>query len=94
MQGLVSEVAADPELARAYRERVVNRRVADVRRLVERGISRGDLRPDLDAEMLTDLLLGPIYYRFFLSGSPLDEGFGVRLVNTLFPSGPPQGRTA
>ena len=94
MPGLVSEVAADPELARAYRERVVNRRVADVRRLVERGISRGDLRPDLDAEMLTDLLLGPIYYRFFLSGSPLDEGFGVRLVNTLFPSGPGQGRTA
>jgi AcrR family transcriptional regulator len=91
MQGLVSEVAADPELARAYRERVVNRRVADVRRLVERGISRGDLSPDVDAEMLTDLLLGPIYYRFFLSGSPLDEGFGVRLVSTLFSRGPAQG---
>lgn len=91
MQGLVSEIAADPELALAYRERVVNRRVADVRRLVERGISRGDLRPDVDAEMLTDLLLGPIYYRFFLSGSPLDESFGVRLVSTLFSRGPAQG---
>ena len=66
----------------------MNRRVTDVRRLVERGVSRGDLRADLDAEMLTDLLLGPIYYRFFLSGAPLDEGFGTRLVNTLFSRSP------
>jgi Tetracyclin repressor-like, C-terminal domain len=69
----------------------VNRRVADVRRLVERGISRGDLRPDLDAEMLTDLLLGSIDPRFFLSGSPLDEGSGHRLVRTLFSRRPAQG---
>jgi len=30
--------------------------------------------------MVTDLLLGAIYYRFFLGGSPVDEGFGKRLV--------------
>ena len=61
--------------------------------LVERGISRGDLSPDVDAEMLTDLLLGPIYYRFFLSGSPLNEGFGDRVGNTLFSRRPPPGGT-
>ncbi|MFE7711398.1 TetR/AcrR family transcriptional regulator [Streptomyces sp. NPDC057486] len=83
MQGLVSEVAADPELARAYRERVVNRRLADVRRLVERGIASGEMRPDLNPEMVTDLLLGPIYYRLFLSGSPLDDDFGKQLVTAL-----------
>jgi AcrR family transcriptional regulator len=86
MQGLVSEVAADPELAHTYRERVVSHRLADVTALVERGISRGELRPGLDPEMVTDLLLGPIYYRFFLSGSPMDEDFGRRLVATLLPA--------
>lgn len=86
MQGLVSEVAADPELARVYRERVVSHRLSDVSALVDRGISSGELRPDLDPEIVTDLLLGPIYYRFFLSGSPMDDGFGRRLVTTLFPS--------
>lgn len=86
MKGLVSEVAADPELAQVYRERVVSHRLADVSALVERGISRGELRADLDPEMVTDLLLGPIYYRFFLSGSPMDDGFGKRLVTTLLPS--------
>jgi AcrR family transcriptional regulator len=91
MQGLVSEVAADPELARVYRERVVSRRLEDVRVLVERGIARGELRPGLDPETVTDLLLGPIYYRFFLSGSPMGEGFGKRLVTTLLPSFEPPG---
>ena len=86
MKGLVSEVAADPELAHVYRERVVSRRVADVSVLVERGIARGELRAGLDPEMVTDLLLGPIYYRFFLSGSPMDDDFGKRLVATLLPA--------
>ena len=86
MTGLVSEVAADPELAGVYRERVVSNRLADVSALVERGISRGELRAGLDPEMVTDLLLGPIYYRLFLSGSPMDDNFGKRLVTTLFPA--------
>lgn len=86
MKGLVSEVAADPELARVYRERVVSHRVEDVKALVERGASRGELRAGLDPEMVTDLLLGPIYYRFFLSGASLDKAFGERLVATLLPA--------
>ncbi|MEO5321402.1 TetR/AcrR family transcriptional regulator [Arthrobacter sp. CC3] len=86
MKGLVSEVAADPELAQVYRERVVSHRLADVSALVEHGIARGELRAGLDAEVVTDLLLGPIYYRFFLSGAPMDSGFGKRLVATLLPS--------
>lgn len=85
MKGLVSEVAADPELARVYRERVVSHRLADVGALVSHGVARGELRADLDPEMVTDLLLGPIYYRFFLSGAPMDDGFGKRLVTTLLP---------
>lgn len=86
MKGLVSEVAAEPELAHIYRERVVSRQVADVSALVERSIARGELRADLDPEMVIDLLLGPIYYCFFLSGSPMDDDFGKRLVATLLPA--------
>jgi AcrR family transcriptional regulator len=86
MQGLVSEVAADPELAMTYREQVVAHRLADVTALVERGIAREEFRAGLEPEMVTDLLLGPIYYRFFLSGSPLGKDFGTRLVTTLLPA--------
>lgn len=86
MQGLVSEVAADVELAKTYRETVVAKRVQEVTELVERGAARGELRDGLDPELVTDLLLGPIYYRLFLSGQPLDEDFGQRLVDTLLPA--------
>ena len=50
MQGLVSDLATDPELAQAFRDRVVSVRDGEVERLVERGIERGDLRPDTDSE--------------------------------------------
>ena len=85
MQGLVSEVAADVELAKTYRETVVAKRVREVTALVERGVERGELREGLDPELVTDLLLGPIYYRLFLSGEPLDAAFGRQVVGALYP---------
>ena len=86
MQGLVSDLAADPELASAFRERVVATRVAEVHRLVERGILRGDLRPDTDRELMHELLFGPVYYRLMLSGAPLDSGLAERVVDAVLPA--------
>src|SRR6201747_2860951 len=50
MQGLVSDLAVDPDLAAAFRERVVSVREAEVARLVARGIERGDLAADTDTD--------------------------------------------
>jgi AcrR family transcriptional regulator len=86
MQGLVSEFAANPALARSFQERVVSRRVAEVRRLLDRGIQRGDLRPDADVELVHELLFGPVYYRLLLSGRPLHEGLGGRVVDAVLPA--------
>jgi AcrR family transcriptional regulator len=85
MQGLVSDLAADPKLAQAFRERVVGRRLAEVRRVVERGIERGDLRPDADPELANELLFGPVYYRLLLSGAPLDGKLAQRVVDAVLP---------
>jgi len=83
MQGLVSDLATDPDLARDFREHVVSVRDAEVERLVERGISRGDLRPDTDATTAHDLLIGPVYYRLLLTGQPLDRAFATRTVDAV-----------
>jgi AcrR family transcriptional regulator len=85
MQGLVSELAANPELARAFRERVVAMRLAEVRRVLDRGIERGDIRPDVDSVLAHELLFGPVYYRLLLSGAPLDKGLAARIVDAVFP---------
>jgi len=83
MQGLVSDLATDPELAQAFRDRVVSVRDAEVERLVQRGIERGDLRPDTDAGSAHELLIGPVYYRLLLTGQPLDRAFARCTVDAV-----------
>jgi AcrR family transcriptional regulator len=83
LQGLASEVATDPELARVYREYVVDPRRRQIKAVVERGIARGDLRPDTDPRLIQELLIGPIYYRLLFSGPPFDRKLGLRLVDAI-----------
>jgi AcrR family transcriptional regulator len=85
MQGLASDLATDAELGRAFREQVVAARLAEVRRLVDRGSARGDLRGDLDYELVHELLFGPVYYRLFLSGAPLKPELAQRIVDAVMP---------
>jgi hypothetical protein len=58
MQALVSEIATEPELGRIYREQVVEPRRRKLAPVIDRGIARGDLRPDTDLRILHELLLG------------------------------------
>jgi AcrR family transcriptional regulator len=83
MQGLASEVATDPELAHVYREYVVDPRRRQIEAVIERGVKRGDLRPDTDARLVQELLIGSIYYRLLFSGPPLDRKLGPRLVDAI-----------
>jgi hypothetical protein len=87
IRGLISDLGIDAHLAKGFRERVLARRVAAVRELLQRGIERGELRRDLDLEIAIDLLLGPIYYRLAISGEPLTSTFIERLVRALMAYG-------
>ena len=86
VRGLVPDLGADSPLGRAFRERVAAVRLADARRVIERGIERGALRTDLDVELLLDLLLGPVYYRLLLGSEPLRVGFAERVVDAVLPA--------
>jgi AcrR family transcriptional regulator len=83
MQGLVSQIATTPELARVYREQAVEARRAQLAPVIERGIARGDLRPDTDVRLVHEFLVGPIFYRLFFSGGPIDRKLGPRLVDSV-----------
>ena len=83
MQGLVSQIATDPELARVYREQVVQPRLTQLAPVIARGIARGDLRPGTDVRLIHELLVGPIFYRLLLSGAALDTDLGPRLVGPI-----------
>jgi AcrR family transcriptional regulator len=92
MQGLVSDLTANEELGKAFREQVVSLRLAEVRRLIQRGIARGELRPDVDAVLVHELLFGPVYYRLLLSGGKLDGRLAERIVDAVVPGIAAQGK--
>ena len=83
MQGLVSQIATDPELARVNRDQVVQPRMDQLAPVIQRGVARGDLRPDTDVRRLHELLVGPIFYRLLFSGAPLTRNLGPRIVDAI-----------
>jgi AcrR family transcriptional regulator len=93
MQGLVSQIATEPELARVYREQVVEPRREQLRPVIERGIARGDLRPDTDLRLVHELLVGPILYRLLLSGPPLNRKLTTSVVDAVLDSFSPAAKT-
>jgi AcrR family transcriptional regulator len=83
IRGLTSEIAGNSELSRTYREQTVEPRLEQLRKVVQRGIDRGDLRPDTDVRLAHELLVGPIFYRLLYSGQPLDDGLASRIVDAV-----------
>jgi AcrR family transcriptional regulator len=83
MQGLVSQIATDPELCDVYRSQVVEARREQLRPVIERGIARGDLRPDTDLRVVHELLAGPIFYRLLFSGGPINRKLGTALADAV-----------
>ncbi|MFN8075834.1 MAG: TetR/AcrR family transcriptional regulator [Kineosporiaceae bacterium] len=78
---MVAMVARHEDLAEQIHAAAASRRRAGVA-LVERAVARGELRADVDANVLTDQLVGPLYYRILVSGEPVDDAFLDRLVDT------------
>jgi AcrR family transcriptional regulator len=55
-------------------------RIDALRPVVECGIERGELRPDTDAGLLLETLIAPLHGRLLLTGEPVDEQLGERIV--------------
>jgi AcrR family transcriptional regulator len=73
MPNLVSAMAQRPELAGTFRDGYLANRRTALTEVLQRGIERGDLRPDLDLELAVDVLGGPLFYRLLITGGPIDE---------------------
>jgi AcrR family transcriptional regulator len=68
---VLAESMSDPELHQEFVDRVVNPFRELLRLFIERGIERGELRPDLEVEPLVDLLHSIPIYRILMSrGDP------------------------
>ena len=80
LASLIAEAQADPELAGAYTEHVLEPLRAQVRVILERAIDRGEVPEDIDLDAAVDLLQGPLYLRLLHTHAPLDQRFADTIV--------------
>jgi len=74
LQHLVRRAAEDPSLAASLRRRVLRGHRDRFMAIVERGMDAGQIRSDLDAGTLLDLVSGPLLYRRLIaSADPADR---------------------
>jgi AcrR family transcriptional regulator len=77
---LVAARTRVPELDHTYTDIVAEKRARSAV-VIRRGIDRGDLRADVDPEIVIDCYVSPIFYRFLVTGAPLDETFATGIVD-------------
>ncbi len=82
IRALLSQIAGNPKLGDPFRETVVQTRREEVAKMIARGIGRGDLRPDANADIATELLVGPVYFRLVFGGE-LNEEFANEIVDNV-----------
>jgi AcrR family transcriptional regulator len=82
LASIVAAAQSDPDVAEAFRERWIGARRRDAYQAVDRAKAREQIRADTDADVLLDMIFGPIYYRLLTGYAPLDEGFIDALVET------------
>ena len=82
IRALLSKIATDPSIGDPFRATVVEARREEIGKVIRRGIARGDVRPDADADVATELLVGPVYFRLMFGGV-LDADFAERVVDTV-----------
>jgi AcrR family transcriptional regulator len=83
MPGLIGQGQTDPELLAAFRERYSAPRRALAVEILERARRRGELREDLDLEVVVDQLWGACYHRLLIPDQPLTDEFAEALVRNL-----------
>jgi AcrR family transcriptional regulator len=83
---LVGEAQTDPALGDALHRLYSAPRRALAVAVMERAQARGDMRRDVDPEVVVDQLWGACYHRLLLTGLPLDDAYAARLLSNLMHS--------
>lgn len=81
MAGLVSLVTRQPELADAVRAAVIEPRAKANRVFLRRAIERGEIRADIDIDLLAQLGGAMATHRTLMLGLPVDRAFLISVID-------------
>ncbi|MCM2417758.1 TetR/AcrR family transcriptional regulator [Streptomyces sp. RKAG293] len=81
LKALMAQAHLDPVFAADLQGRYLDEQRRRDRLPLDRAVDRGDLPAGLDVAAETDQLVGPVYYRFLVTGEPIGRDFTDRLVD-------------
>jgi AcrR family transcriptional regulator len=74
LRQIVGDGLRNPALADVYSDFVRGRR-ALTQELLQQSIDRGEMRADVDLDLASDLLAGPVFNRHLVTHLPIDDAF-------------------
>jgi AcrR family transcriptional regulator len=83
MAGMTAEIQRNAALAEALRTTLVAPRRQAMGARLEKAIADGELRDDVDVNILLDLLVGPAFYRLLISGLPMEASMAESSVRIM-----------
>ena len=84
LRTMMSHVTSHPKLWEQYHDSVIKARRATLHSVLRRGTESGELRGDLDVEVLGELFAGPMLTRTVLhKGKDLPEGLAEQIVDSV-----------
>ncbi|HET9423483.1 MAG TPA: TetR/AcrR family transcriptional regulator [Nocardioides sp.] len=78
---VITAIARDADFAEAWRRDFIAPKVAVGRAIYERARERGEVRDDIDLDLLSPALPGIILHRLFLMGQPPTEEVITRVID-------------
>jgi len=82
---LLMEEPHNPRLIEIFRERMVLPQRQVVGETIQQGITRGQIRADIDLESVLDLILGALFAAVFARGRP-GTAWPEQIVDTTWPA--------
>ncbi|MER5887909.1 TetR/AcrR family transcriptional regulator [Streptomyces sp. NPDC001941] len=90
---VIAEAQADPAVSAGLRAAVIEPHTRACQQRLERAVAARQLRDDVPARLMVEMIYAPLYYRFLLHTDPIGPGLVregvVRALDGLRPSRPP-----
>lgn len=83
LTSLLGEAQSDPEIRAALLDGLFHPRSEATAKMIRRAQSAGLLRKDIPAQVIVDLLVGPIFYRMIVRHQPLNDAYVSRVFQTV-----------
>lgn len=83
MSSVITAIGRDKEFASEFREHFIATKLEASNTIWERARERGELREDLDIELLSHALAGVVLHRVFMFGEPATEELISRVIDQI-----------